>query len=375
MEQGAVGSLRRFVPRPASDKGVVFPMSEEKVGQVSQRRYDEIISGDRQLVAQIGRAMFTIGDHALEIEPMRPVGGSAPTSDTLFGVKASLQIYADDIGLSLKTVLHYRFTSHRWPVGKRRDGVSHKVHAVLANIPDDEERFAAIDKVPVDEVTGVRRWTADLAKKRAGHRPERPGTVQEKVERIHDLALDEDVAVTAARDVLRRPAVAARLLQDIDVRRTLNDAQTPEHRVEAVHHVVTDDVAAAKLASDVLRRPEVAARVAADDRARLAVNRAQVERSRQQAEAFRRESPVAPAIRRIERTEDFVDLLGSIHRFVREASQSVPKLRGREWSGDEREVVLNNIGRARAVLDWLETAVSTGRVDMDEELARMLRGE
>ncbi|MEU3982887.1 DUF6192 family protein [Streptomyces sp. NPDC026672] len=198
---------------------------------------------------------------------------------------------------------------------------------MLADIPDDEERFAAIDKVPVDEVTGVRRWTTDLAKKRAGHRPERPGTVQEKVERIHDLALDEGVVVTAARDVLRRPAVAARLLQDTDVRRTLNDARTPEQRVEAVHHVVTDDLAAAKPAADVLRRPEIAARVAADDRARLAVNQAQVERSRQQAKAFRRKSPVAPAIRRIEPTEDFVDLLGSIHRFVREASQAVPKLR------------------------------------------------
>ncbi|MCA1223683.1 DUF6192 family protein [Streptomyces sp. 8L] len=350
-------------------------MPEEKIGQVSRRRYDEIISGDRELVAQIGRAMFTIGDHALEIEPVRPVGGSAPASDTLFGVNASLQVYADDIGLSLKTVLHYRFTSHRWPADRCREGVSHKVHAVLANIPDEDERFTAIGQVPVDEVTGVRRWTTDLAKKRAGHRPERPGTVEEKVERIADLAVDEDVAVTAARDVLRRPAVAARLLQDNDVRRTLNDAATPEHRVEAVHHAVADDAAAAKPASDVLRRPEVAARVAADDRARLAVNRAQAERSRQQAEAFRRESPVAPVIRQIERTEDFVDLLGSIHRFVREASQAVPKLRDRRWSGDEREVVLANVSRARAVLDWLETAVSTGRVDMDEELARMLRGE
>ncbi|NUP44200.1 MAG: hypothetical protein HOY76_46035 [Streptomyces sp.] len=55
--------------------------------------------------------MFTIGDHALEVEPMRPVGGSAPYSDVLFGVAASLQTYADDIGLSLKTVLHYRFTA------------------------------------------------------------------------------------------------------------------------------------------------------------------------------------------------------------------------------------------------------------------------
>jgi hypothetical protein len=64
----------------------------ENVGQVTRQRYEEIVAGDRQLVAQMGRAMFTIGDHAGEIEPMRPQGGSSPHSDELFGVCASLQI-------------------------------------------------------------------------------------------------------------------------------------------------------------------------------------------------------------------------------------------------------------------------------------------
>jgi hypothetical protein len=49
--------------------------------------------------------------------------------------------------------------------------------------------------------------------------------------------------------------------------------------------------------------------------------------------------------------------------------------RDRSWSGDEREVLMSNIARTRATLDWMETAVSTGEVDMDEELARILRGE
>ncbi|BBC29077.1 hypothetical protein SGFS_003680 [Streptomyces graminofaciens] len=46
-----------------------------------------------------------------------------------------------------------------------------------------------------------------------------------------------------------------------------------------------------------------------------------------------------------------------------------------ELVADEREVLLSNIARARATLDWMETAVSTGQVHMDEELARILRGE
>ncbi|MDT0347084.1 DUF6192 family protein [Streptomyces litchfieldiae] len=347
-----------------------------KIGQVTQQRYDEIIAGDRQLVAQMGRAQFTIGDHALETEPMRPQGGSTARADELFGVNTSLQIYADDIGLSLSTVLNYRFTAHRWPADQRREGISHKVHTILASIPDAAERFEAIDHPPVNDLTGLRCWTTNLAKKHVGRRPDRPGTVQEKVERIHDLAADEEVAVQVTTDVLRRPAVVAKVLADTTTRQAVNQAQTTEHRTEVMHSLVQDDAVAAKVASDVLRRPEVAARVAADDTARHMVNRAQADRSRQQADAFRRESPVAPTIRQIERTEEFVDLLGvAFHRFVREAGKAVPKMRDRSWSGDEREVLLSNIARTRATLDWIETAVETGQVDMDEELARILRGE
>ncbi|MGA5448915.1 DUF6192 family protein [Streptomyces umbrinus] len=345
------------------------------VGQVTRQRYDEMVAADRQLVAQIGRAMFTIGDHAVEIEPMRSQDGSVPHSDELFGVGTSLQIYADDIGLALSTVLNYRFTAHRWPIGRRREDVSHKVHSILASVQDDTERFEAIGHPPVDDVTGLRRWTTNLAKKHVGRRPDRPGTVQEKVQRIQDLAVDEDVAVAVTRDVLRRPQVAARLMEEPATRQAITEAQKPEHRAETVQSLVKDDVTAAQVASDVLRRPEVAARVAADDTARRNVNRAQADRSRQQADAFRRESPVAPAVRKIERTEEFVDLLGAFHRFVREASRAVPKMRDRSWAGDEREVLMSNIARARATLDWMETAVSTGEVDMDEELARILRGE
>ncbi|MCL8016261.1 DUF6192 family protein [Streptomyces sp. AS02] len=41
--------------------------------------------------------------------------------------------------------------------------------------------------------------------KRVGRQPDRPGRVQEKVERVHDRAADEEVAVAVTRDVLSRP--------------------------------------------------------------------------------------------------------------------------------------------------------------------------
>ncbi|MFC4517763.1 MULTISPECIES: DUF6192 family protein [Streptomyces] len=38
-------------------------------------------------------------------------------------------------------------------------------------------------------------------------------------------------------------------------------------------------------------------------------------------------------------------------------------------------VLHENVSQVRATLEWIDQAVDTGRVDMDEELVRLLRGE
>nr|WP_322734578.1 DUF6192 family protein [Streptomyces ferrugineus] len=55
--------------------------------------------------------------------------------------------------------------------------------------------------------------------------------------------------------------------------------------------------------------------------------------------------------------------------------KAVPQLRGRHLSDDEQAVLAQNVAHCRATLDWIETAAETGEVDMDDELARLLRGE
>ncbi|MFJ9895361.1 DUF6192 family protein [Streptomyces sp. NPDC091280] len=351
-------------------------MSSATIGHVTRERYEQIIASDRVLVGQMQRIQFTIGDHALEIEPMQPSGGAHPApSEEPFGVNFSLQVYADDLGLSLSTVRSYRFAAHRWPEVQRRHGVSHKVHYILAGIAEDTERFAVIDTPPLDERVKERRWTTDLAKKHVGQRPDRPETPAQKVAAIHRLADDDEVAARVATDVLRRPAVAARMVTDDTARHMVNKAQTTQHKTEIVHDLIADDQVAAQVASDVLRRPDVAARVVADDTARHAVNRAQSDRSRQQADAFRRESPAGRSVRKIERTQEFLDLVGACHHFVAACGKAVPQLRGRTLSDDEQAVLAQNVARCRATLDWIETAAETGEVDMDDELARLLRGE
>ncbi|MFD5086740.1 hypothetical protein ACFWOG_29390 [Kitasatospora sp. NPDC058406] len=48
------------------------------VGAAPQGRYDEVVAEGRSPVGEMGRRQFRIGDIALEIAPMRAVGGHSP---------------------------------------------------------------------------------------------------------------------------------------------------------------------------------------------------------------------------------------------------------------------------------------------------------
>ncbi|MHA6762464.1 DUF6192 family protein [Streptacidiphilus sp. PAMC 29251] len=326
----------------------------EKVGSVSQTRYEQIVAELRDVVEQQTQGAFTIGDRALEIEPLRPSGG---IPDAQWTVGQSLMRLAEDIGLKFSTVKNARWTASHWPMERRQAGVSFTVHRTLARIEDEEERFAAIKTPP----QGTTRWSSDDAHRRVGWTVENPQTPQEKVTAIHQLARDEEVAATVTTDFLQRPQVTARV--------------STENKARVVEEFTRDEAAATSAATSLLRRPEVAFKAMGDETARFHVNNAQVERSRQARENFDRTSPVAPAVRHIDRTVEFLDLVTACHTFVAAAGRAVPGLRDRTLGQDERTIVHENIARVRATLDWIETAVDTGKVDVDEELARLLKGE
>ncbi len=286
---------------------------------------------------------------------MRPRGGFV--TDSAWSVDLSLARLAEDIGLSVSTVKTARWTASRWPADKRRKGVSFSVHKVLAGIDVEAEWFAAIGTPP----DGKTRWTVDDARRRAGVQVETPVSPQEKVTAIHALAQDDKVAAAVTGDLLRRPQVAAKV------------AQTDKVRV--VEEFTRDETVAASAATSLLRRPDVAFKAMSDDTARFQVNHAQVERSRQARDHFEDTSPVAPAVKKIDRTVEFLDLVTACHSFVASAGRTVPGLRDRTLDDDERTIVQQNIAKVRATLDWIETAVETGKVDMDDKLARMLKGE
>ncbi len=239
----------------------------------------------------------------------------------------------------------------RWPADKRRTGTSFSVHRVLASIDDDAERFAAIEELPDGKV----RWSVDDAKRRVGHQVDTPVSPQEKVTANRALAQDDQVAAEVTEDLLRRPQVAAKVPQT--------------DKVRMVEEFTRDETVATSAATSLLRRPNVAFTAMSDYTARFQVNHAQNERSRQAREDFDRTSPVAPAVRKIDRSVEFLDLVTACHSFVAAAGRTVPGLRDRTLRDDERTIVHENVARVRATLDWIETAVDSGRVDMDDELA------
>lgn len=134
----------------------------DMVGNVTRQRYEQIVTEARELVAQITKAQFALGDKALEIEPLRPRGGAHPgEGEELFTVEESLAMFAEDIGVAPSTVKDWRWTASRWPAVKRRDGVPFSIHRILCSVQDDDGRWASIDDPPFHKRTGQRRWTQD----------------------------------------------------------------------------------------------------------------------------------------------------------------------------------------------------------------------
>lgn len=200
----------------------------------------------------------------------------------------------------------------------------------------------------------------DAGRCEAARRPavERPVTVDEKVQAVADLTRDEEVAAQVATDLLRRPEVTEHV--------------TPAGRMRVVTELTRDDTVAHEVTTNMLRRPTVARTVMRDDTARMLVNRAQFDNSEETRERIRE---TTPAVRKIEHTIEYLDLVGTCHGFVATLGRLVPRMRGQESTDDERETVRRQIGRVRVAADWLEGALDSGEFTLDEQLTQLLKGE
>ncbi|WP_220377965.1 DUF6192 family protein [Streptomyces inhibens] len=139
-----------------------------------------------------------------------------------------------------------------------------------------------------------------------------------------------------------------------------------------IQEFTRDDEVAKKVSTDLLRRPDVVRETMRDDTVRFLVNRAQFDNSDQTRETIRERTP---AVRKIEHTVEYLNLAGSCHQFVAALGRLVPRLRGQEFSEDERETVRRGIARVRAGAEWLEAAIDNGEFTLDEQLTQLLKGE
>ncbi|MFI5635654.1 DUF6192 family protein [Streptomyces sp. NPDC051664] len=53
----------------------------------------------------------------------------------------------------------------------------------------------------------------------------------------------------------------------------------------------------------------------------------------------------------------------------------VPRMRGQDFTNDERDTIRRGVFKVRAAADWLEAAIDNGEFTLDEQLAQLLKGE
>ncbi|GAA2926574.1 DUF6192 family protein [Streptomyces mexicanus] len=247
------------------------------------------------------------------------------------------------VGCFLPSGGPYRWVAAKWPAERRAAGVSWEVHKILASA---EDPFEVIAHPPLNERTGRRSWDGDAAKRAVGWKTSTPVTVEEKVEAVADLVRDEAVACQVVVGLLKRREVAFVAMRDSDARYMVNEIQFEQAGED-------DDL-------DEEFRDVLAAQGEAGDG--------------DEGGAERFDEP-ATIVRGWHRQMEFADLMAVCQGFIAGAARLVPKLRGHEFTERQHAQVGSTLEKLRATADWIETAVATGRTDLDEALAQLLRGQ
>lgn len=68
-------------------------------------------------------------------------------------------------------------------------------------------------------------------------------------------------------------------------------------------------------------------------------------------------------------------LIAACSSFTSAIGRAIDRLRGHQLHEREKDAVRQQIAKVRATADWLESAVDTGNLSLDEGLAALLCGE
>ncbi|MFE6946433.1 DUF6192 family protein [Streptomyces chartreusis] len=72
---------------------------------------------------------------------------------------------------------------------------------------------------------------------------------------------------------------------------------------------------------------------------------------------------------------EFSELVAVCQGFNACAARLVPKLRAHDLTQPQAEATGHQVEKIRATADWIESAVATGKFDLDEQFAQLLRDQ
>ncbi|MFB7293405.1 DUF6192 family protein [Actinacidiphila glaucinigra] len=293
----------------------------------TDRQWARYVKQGRELVQEESRIQFKLGDITLKMVPKVDDGRKDR------GVFVVLDHYADQIGINVHTLLNYRYVAMAWPAEHRAADVSWSIHMAFSAL---EDRFEVIEHPP----KGVDRWTEDMALRHAGRLPHTPLTREEKLDRVRVLMREDESALGAVEEMIRRPDVAHKIMANPSNQRILYRA----------HQEQREEAAAARFSAAHERDDDVGEGV-------------------EEVRQVRRREPVVDYQRA---SSEVLELIGAGTTFLVDLQRMIPGLHLAEFTEREVRAVLDNHRRIRAALDWCDSALATGDKSMDEELARIL---
>ncbi|MDQ0305831.1 hypothetical protein J2S46_000387 [Kitasatospora herbaricolor] len=296
----------------------------------AKAEWDRYVRLGRKLVKQISGIQFALGDIVIDMLDGRDRGHGE--------VGEVIELFAHQIGVNADTLHTYYLVAQKWPQEKRRDDVPYTVHKELAYSP---RRFAQIQRNPRDPFTGEERWTVNEAQRAAAHVPQTPTNREERLDKARRLLSSDEDAAEAVSELISRPDVRARVVSDQRNRHMLRQAQFEHWRQVDRGVEEAEDLLPADDTQETASAPE----------------------------------PTAPALGYQQAPLEILQLIGTFASFFVSLQRIIPAVHSQDYTEDTKEAVLDNVTKARSFLDWCESAITTGRTDMDQALARLLEDE
>jgi hypothetical protein len=103
-------------------------------------RWNDAVRNGRELVRQLNRCQWELGDLALAVAPIGDHGGRSDGS-----MEATLNRFATEIGTCFGSLDSYRRVAAAWPTEWRRPHLSWSVHHALARLDGREETIRERD--------------------------------------------------------------------------------------------------------------------------------------------------------------------------------------------------------------------------------------